>query len=70
VYLREKESNQFKFLVSGAGAVIPAKQIFQLQIESLKLHAWSYSVVEQQLQSWFGRIGALLNTPNLQSPQT
>jgi hypothetical protein len=35
LFRRAKEGNPFKFLVFEAGAVIPAKHIFQHQIESL-----------------------------------
>jgi hypothetical protein len=52
VYLRAKEGNPFKFLVSRARAVVMPNR-----------ESSSTSVVEQQLQSWFGRAVTLPNTP-------
>jgi hypothetical protein len=56
LYLRAIESNQFKFLDFGAGAIIPDKQIFQLHIGSLEprveLLCGGAAAIELVWQSW------------------
>jgi hypothetical protein len=62
--LRVKEGNPFKLSFYEAGVAISVRHISSAPKES-PTPQWSCKLVEQQLQSWFGGVGALPNTPLL-----